>query len=145
MDATPEVTFRWLDGPDSHSPFPATEAEWQAIDAILVRQGWMSLNRVITRVLIAECDSQIVGLSVIQMLPMLGPIYVDKGQRGTGVADHLAADTVAFMLQSQARGWIVVADSPHSERLAKAQGMSRLESPVYVAGLASTAPSDKVH
>src|SRR5271163_563680 len=74
-----DITYRWIDGPDSGGSMPATAEEWAAIDTVLVKQGWMALNRILTRVLIAEdSDGAMVGFSIIQLLPNCGPFYVEK-------------------------------------------------------------------
>lgn len=132
-----KVTYRWVDAPDFPDPTNrATDEEWEAIDKVLQKYHWMSLNRQLTRVLLAEDEEgKMVGFSVIQLIPNLGPLHVEKSHRGMGVADELAAKTVEFMVQSKARGWIVVADSEHSVKLAEGQGMTKLQSPVYAMGM----------
>lgn len=130
-----DVRFEWVDGPDMPNAHrPATDAEWNKIDDLLAAQGWMSLNRVLTRVLVGwDADGNIVALSTVQMLPNVGPIWVDKSLRGAGVADVIVDETLKFLLEAKARGWIVIADSPHTAKVAEAKGMTKLESPVYVA------------
>jgi hypothetical protein len=69
---------------------------------------------------------------VFQFLPYCGPMFVPTSMRGTGVAEKLANDMVNFLTDIHARGWVVVADSPHSAKLCEARGMDKVESPVYV-------------
>jgi hypothetical protein len=95
-------------------------------------QGWSALNREMSRIRVAEVDGQIVGFSVLQMLPMAGPLYVIKSQRGTGVAEKLADETIGFLVECRARGWFVIADSPHVPKLCEKHGMHKVESPVYI-------------
>lgn len=132
MQIAEGVVYRWLDGPEMDTPWRATEEEWSRIDEMLATQGWMSLSRTTTRLRIAEGPSgQIAGFLACDLLPHVGSAYVVPSQRGTGVAQRLADDMVKFMRESECRGWIVVADSPHSEKIAQAYGMTRVESPVY--------------
>lgn len=121
-----ELSYRWIDGPT------ATQQDWDEIDRILAERGWMSLNRQTSRIRLAEEGGRIVGLSVFQLLPNLGPLWVDSAYRGSGVAEVLADDMINFMQEVGARGWIVVADSPHSSKLARERGMVELESPVFI-------------
>jgi hypothetical protein len=121
-----EPTFRWLDGPY------ATDEDWAKVDHILEERGWSPLNRELSRIYIAEADGQIVGMSVLQMLPFAGPLVVEKGYRGSGIADKLAADSIQFLVDCQARGWFVVADSPHVPKLCERHNMFRVTSPVYI-------------
>ena len=120
------VTTRWVDG------LAATDDEWKVIDHLLESRGWMSLNRMTSRVLLAERGEVIVGFSVVQLFPGVGPLYVRPASRGTDVAASLADMTMAWLQEIKARGWMVVADSPFTVKLCEARGMERLESPVYV-------------
>jgi hypothetical protein len=120
------ITFRWLDGPLS------SDQDWARLDNLLEKRGWAPLNRELSRVRIAEQDGEIVGFSVLQMLPFAGPLFVNKPLRGTGLADKLAADTINYLVECDARGWFVVADSPHAPRLCEQHKMHKVESPVYI-------------
>ena len=124
-DAT-AVTYRWI------NLWEATEQEIAQIDRIIEQNGWITLNLRTTRVLVAEIDSRIVGFSVCQFMPYVGPLYVDRLQRGAGVADTLADKTLEFLREVEARGWLVVADSPHVEKICQDRDMQKVESPVYV-------------
>src|SRR5882724_4827958 len=122
---TKDITFRWIDGPS------ATDAEWQQIDDYLVSKGWMSLSKELSRVRIAEKGGRIIGFSALQMMPYCGPLFVEKSARGTGVAEQLADDTIQFLVDLNARGWIVVANRPHVPPLCEKYGMHRVTQPVY--------------
>ena len=121
-----EVTYRWVEGRE------ATDHEWDTIDTMLKAMGWMSLNRLTSRILVAEDGERIVGFSCVQFFPGVGPLYVRPKVRGSGVAEELADRTMAFLVDAQARGWIVVADSPHTVKLCEDRGMKPIEAPVYV-------------
>jgi len=122
------VRYRWVGGRE------ASAADWDAIEAVLAARGWMSLNRQTCRIRVAEQDGVIVGFSVFQWLPYCGPLYVAPSHRGTGLAEQLSDDTIGFLEECNARGWIAVADSPFAKKLCEAHGMTRLESPVYTMG-----------
>ncbi len=95
----------------------------------------MSLNRATSRVRVAEdTEGNLKGFFVLQLTPQAGPLWVAPSERSTGLADELADDMLEFLVDAHARGWLVVADSPHVPPLCEARGMRRVESPVYVAG-----------
>lgn len=121
-----EVTFRWLDGPQ------ATDREWAAIDFILESQGWMAMNRATSRVYLAEQGGQIVGISCLQLMPFVGPLWLKKELRGKGIADKLADDTIDWLKETNARGWFIVASSPHIPKMCERNGMHKVTSPVYI-------------
>jgi GNAT superfamily N-acetyltransferase len=127
-----DVTYEWVDGPDSGGPHPATREEWEAIDARLVESGWMSLNRTLTRVLLAKRDREIVGFHVMQLLPHAEPLYVAPTERGTKLASELADRMVEFLKASNARGWMVLAGNAHTEKLCRERGMKKIASSVYM-------------
>jgi hypothetical protein len=140
------IRFEWIDGPEMPNALrPATNEEWNKIDDILLAQGWMSLNRVLTRVRVGWEGDEIVAISTIQMLPNVGPMWVAKHLRGTGVADDLVGDTLKFLLESKCRGWIVIADSPHTAKIAVNQGMEKIKSAVYITPTTPATSSEKVH
>jgi hypothetical protein len=128
-----DIKFEWIDGPDSRGPRPATHEEWDAIDEVCAARGWMSLNRTLTRVLVATRDGKIVGFHVMQLVPHTEPLYVYVAERGTDLAARLADQMVEFMLSVKARGWLVIADSPHAKKMCEERGMMKVKSPVYVA------------
>src|SRR5208283_2563973 len=124
-----ELTYTWIDGPDSEGPQPATQEEWNAIDEVCAARGWLSLNRLLTRVLVAKRGDDIVGFIVLQLIPHTEPLYVAPSERGTELAATLADKMVEHMVNMKARGWLVVADSPFAEQLCKERGMRKLASP----------------
>lgn len=124
-----DVRYRWLDGPT------ATEEEWDKIDLLLAARGWMSLSRATTRIRVAEDEQgDLKGFFVLQHTPQAGPMYIVPSVRGTGLADELANQMLNYLVDTEARGWFIVADSPHVPPMCEARGMVKLKSPVYVAG-----------
>ena len=121
-----EITYRWCDG------ISCTDREWAAIDLILEANGWMAMNRQTSRVYLAEQDDQIVGISCLQFVPYVGPLWAEKSLRGTGMVDKLVDDTCQWLKENNARGWLVVATSPHVPKLCERHGMHRMTSPVYI-------------
>src|SRR4029077_11567783 len=120
------ITFRWLEGPS------CSDEDWDKLYKLLHKRGWSPLNREYSRILLAEEDGEIVGFSCLQMLPFAGPLFVKPQLRGSGIADKMAADTISFLVECDARGWFVVADSPHAPRLCEQHGMYKVDSPVYI-------------
>jgi hypothetical protein len=121
-----EVTYRWIDG------LFATDAEWEEIDLKLAARGWMSLNRHLTRIRVAEQDGKIVGLYVLQHIPHVEPLLVDRDQRGSGVAEQLADDMQNFLTEVKARGFMAICEHPVAAKMCKARGMLKTPYPVYV-------------
>jgi len=128
-----DITFEWIDGPNSTGPRPATIAEWDAIDELCAARGWMSLNRQLTRILVAKRGEEIAGFIVLQLVPHTEPLYVAPSERGTDLAASLADQMVEFLLSVKARGWMVVADNPHAKKLCEDRGMTKVKSPVFIA------------
>jgi GNAT superfamily N-acetyltransferase len=121
-----EVTFRWIDG---HS---ATQAEWDAIDLKLASRGWMSLSREFSRIRVAERSGKIVGVYILQHVPHVEPLLVDRDERGTGVAEQLANDMQEFLTEAHARGYMAVCEHPIAVRMCQERGMVKVPYPVYV-------------
>jgi len=123
-----EVSYRWIDGPT------ATEDEWNRFEDILVARGWMSLNRPTSRVLVAEDEhGDLMGFIVMQLVPHTEPLWVRPSTRGSEVANELADRMLAFMMEIQARGWMLVASNDIIAEMAEKRGMVRETLPVYVA------------
>jgi hypothetical protein len=123
-----EIAYRWLNGPD------ATDAEWDRIEQILIARGWMSLNRLASRILIAEdTDGALLGFFVCQYVIHTEPLWVVPSRRGGEIAEQLADQMLGYMMEIQARGWMLIANDPVAAKMAEARGMVREESPVYVA------------
>jgi Acetyltransferase (GNAT) family len=125
------ITYKWLDGPS------LTDAEWaretEAIDRVIEARGWMRLNKNTSRIRIAEdADGKLAGFYIFQMIGHAEPLYVRPSMRGTEVADRLADDMEKWLLETDARGWVLMADSPITAKMAEKRGMVRVESPVYV-------------
>lgn len=120
-----EITKRWIDGPT------ATQAEWDAIDAILAARGWMSLSRECSRIRVAERNGKIIAFFVAQMVPYCGPVYVAPSERGTGLAGELGDEMFDFLNKTGARGWLIVAENPHVPAMCEARNMRKLHFPVY--------------
>jgi hypothetical protein len=120
------VSYRWI------NLWEASEHEVAQIDKIIAARGWVKLNLNMTRVLVAELDGRIISFSVVQAMPYVGPLFVSSEHRGLGIAEELADRTMEFLRSIDARGWLVVADSPHVAKICEAREMDRVESPVYV-------------
>jgi N-acetylglutamate synthase-like GNAT family acetyltransferase len=116
-----EITFRWLEPHELH-----------LVDPIVAAHSWITLNEWVSRVLVAEEDGTIVGFVAFQLTPQVGPFYVHPEYRGSKITDELAKRMRAFLDEVECRGYFAVADNPHVSKLCKAQGMARMDSPVFV-------------
>lgn len=120
-----EITYRWIDGPT------ASQEEWDRIDDILAARGWMSLNRQLSRIRVAEQNGKLVGFFVFQCVPHTEPMWIIPSMRGTDVANKLADDMLNWLTEVRARGWMLVADNPVVAKMAEDRNMVKVESPVY--------------
>jgi hypothetical protein len=121
------ITKRWVDGP------MASDADWDAIESVLVAKGWLSLNRNVSRILVAEDSAgKMVAFNVLQLVPYAGPLHLNRDWRGTGLAEEMNDEMVEYMVESQVRGWLVVAESKFIQDYCEKIGMARVASPVYV-------------
>lgn len=123
------MKYEWVDGPT------CTDAEWKTVDAILAARGAVSLNKLTTRILFAWSKTgELIGFNVLQLFPFVGPLFVSPSARGTGVAEELVDEMMRFLAQANARGFLVIAQSPHTERLCKKLNMQQTDGPVYIQG-----------
>lgn len=120
------ISYRWI------NLWEASGVEITQIDRIIEQNGWITLNLKTARVLVAESGSRIIGFSVCQFMPYVGPLHVDKFHRGDGIAEALADKTMEFLKEVNARGWLVVADSPHVAKICADREMQKVDSPVYL-------------
>ena len=118
------ISYAWA--LDSSSPYMSQ------IDAIIKRSGWIPINDHVAKILVAIDAGSVVGFHVLQMFPHAEPLWVDPAYRGEGVAEELADRMLEFLDSIGARGFMVIADSPHAEKLCKERGMKRVTSPVYI-------------
>ena len=119
-----EVTFEWIEG---------TDPRMEAVQVIILDRGWTPLNFQTSRARVAfDEHGQVVAFGIFQLFPMTGPMFVAPEYRGTGIAETLADDLATFLKDAHCRGYLVIADSPHSERLCQMFGMRKVESPVYL-------------
>lgn len=121
--STIPLTYHWLEGD-----------ELEILEPILAARGWTSLNGKVARAIGAFDETgKLVGFQVLQLFPMVGPLYVEPLSRGTGIASELTERMRTFLVNAQARGWMVIADAPFTAQLCEAHGMRKVESPVYLA------------
>ena len=120
------MNARWIEG------LAATDKEWEQIESILATRGWMSLNRQTSRIRVYEDDEGfMLGFFVFQLVPMAGPMYVSPAERGGMLAGRMAFDMLQFLVDAEARGCIIIAESPHVPTMCEHFGMSKIVSPVF--------------
>jgi len=120
------IEYHWINGWDASTDL------WNQIDEIIAAQGWMSLNPNTTIIRLAIDNEKVIGFMVLQALPHVGPAFVDEAYRGQNVAETLADDMVKYFQAVGGRGFVVIADSAHSEKMCKDRGMRKLQSPVFI-------------
>lgn len=122
------VTYRWLGN--------AELVEW--VNPVCELRGWSQLNvnesQPTCRVLGAFDGVEFIGFLAFQLFPVVGPQWVDSEHRDGTISRELAVRMHEFLTEVNARGYMVVADSPVTSRLCERHGMKKLESPVYTQG-----------
>ena len=118
------MTFRWIEG-----------VELARLEPVMARFGWTPLDPVFSKALIAEDEyGEIVGFNVLQVCLKSEPLWIDKTHRGEERGDlamQLATKMAEHLKQAGATYWEVGSKSPFVERLCEANGMKKLEFPVY--------------
>ena len=112
-----------------------TVEELAILEPTLRRHGWCALNPKTTRALcMFDRDmARLAGFSVIQMMPYIGPEFVFPEYRGKGLSEEMHAEMKRFGEEVGIRGFMVVADSAFTQQMCEAEGLKKLEVPVYVA------------
>lgn len=121
------MTIRWL----------TDEEVLGIVNPACAQRGWAQQNTGMCRVLGAFYESgELIEFFVLQVYPMLGPllrldnINVDGGT----VTRELTKRMEEYLIETNARGYMTIADSPLTERLCLRFGMTRVESPVFTKG-----------
>jgi GNAT superfamily N-acetyltransferase len=121
-----DIHYRWIDG------WVASDKDWNRIAMALEARGWMSLNRKVSRILLAEAGDEMIGFLVFQAIPHCGPMFVDKAYRGEGVPEALSERMVEFLEESHCRGLLVVPSNPFSRAFCEKYGLKPVTLPVYL-------------
>ena len=116
-----ELTYKWLDN-----------EQIAALDPIMFARNLPALNRETTRVRAAYDGDKLVGFLVLQLMPHLEPLWVDRDYRGSEIANTLVDDMFAFVAECGIRGFVCIADSPIVEGMCVERGLQAVESPVYI-------------
>lgn len=121
------ATFRWIEGEALEQLRPVME-----------NHGWTPLDPIFSKVLIAEDDNgNIVGFNALQVVLRPEPIWVDRTHRGAeeDLAMQLATKMADYLKEKKAAYWEIRAKSPYVERLCIANGMKRVDIPMFAGGL----------
>lgn len=124
------TTYRWLT-PDEILTI---------VNPLLAHRGWAELNVDIARVYGAFEDELCVEIMALQLYPVLGPLLRIDGSDAGETTRMLAAHMETYLVESECRGVLAIADGPVTERLCKRMGMTKVLSPVY----SSVAPGQRV-
>lgn len=122
-----DLTYKWLDNEDI-----------AALDPIMFARKLPALNRETTRVRAAYDGDKLVGFLVLQLMPHMEPLYVDRDYRGQGdarggmIANQLIDDMFAFTAECGIRGFVCIADNPIVEQICYERGLQPVGSPVYI-------------
>jgi hypothetical protein len=121
------VTFRWIEGEELELLRPVIEAH-----------GWTPLDPIFAKALIAEDEEgNLAGFNVLQVVLRPEPLWVAKrcrGEQGEELAMQLAEQMTEYLRVAGATYWEIKAASPFVGRLCEANGMKKMETPMYVFG-----------
>jgi hypothetical protein len=124
------MTVRWLDGNQCVDILnPLIEKRNRGTPE---KPAWALLNSATAFAVAAFEEEFCLGFLVMQLFPFLGPAWVEPIARNGEVFKALGDSMVNVMAQMQARGAMVVADNPATERMCRMKGMRKIEAPVYV-------------
>jgi hypothetical protein len=102
------------------------------LNEIIVAEGGVPLNALNARALVFRDNGRIVGYSVVQLFPFVGPFWVQEDRRDGMLSALMAEETWKFLQECGARGFLVVASTAVSERFAQRYGMEKISDPVYL-------------
>lgn len=126
MTTMAQVNYRWLAGSEIQT----------LVNPICKTVGWPQLNvnveQPTSAVIGAFEDFQLIGFLALQLFPMVGPGWVDAPFRNGVISRELADRMHEFLKVHEARGWLVIADTMVTQRLAERHGMESVDSPVYM-------------
>jgi predicted N-acetyltransferase YhbS len=108
-----DVKFRALEPHESGRLMP-----------LLKEQGWGVPYPSQAAAIVGEYQGQIVAFVVLQMLPMVGPLWVEPAWRGSGLAEGITRELVKHMLANGTGACIAIANNEHTEHLCRVLGMS---------------------
>lgn len=112
---------RWMEG---------TEAA-QKLNPILKAEDWTPLDPRLTRANTILQGSEVLGLLVYRLFPVIGPLWVHPDFRNGELSKAMVRAMLEFLNRAEVPGYLVIADNPVSERFCRLQGMKKVESPVY--------------
>lgn len=123
------MIYRWMENSEIEA----------LVNPTLKQHGWAELNinesQPTCRVLGAFTeDGELKRSFTLQMIPALGPLVThDESFRDSGdISRCLVVNMEDFLKESGARDFLVIANSPLTERLAERFGMEEIRVPVYV-------------
>lgn len=117
------MTYRWLDGD-----------ELALLDPIIASRNWTPINRKCARALIAEENGYLRGFLVVRLIEHTEPLWVEPDSRGREIAGELSRQMAEYLRSHNVSGWMAQCDSPYAVELCEQNGMTRIESPVYMGG-----------
>lgn len=120
------TTYRWLTSDEI--------ADW--VNPECGRHGWVQFNvneqTPTCRVIGAFEGPEMLGFFGFSLIPHIGPLWCDQDHRNGSVSLGLAEEMAKFMFEVQARGALMIADNPATERMAQKFGLERVTSPVFI-------------
>lgn len=121
------MEFRWIQGD-----------ELERLKPVFEQYGWTGLDPIFSRALVAEEDGKIVGFNVLQVVLRPEPLWITpeyRGQRNNDLALNLSTQMINYLKANGCSYWEVRAKSPFVERLCLANGMTKIESPMFAGGV----------
>ena len=106
----------------------------EKVNPVHARYGWAELNTATSKVLGAFDGDNLVETIALQLYPTVGPLVRhDNTLRDNGeTSRELALRMKQFLEESNARGYLTIAESPATERICRRHGMRQVECPVFI-------------
>lgn len=101
------------------------------VNPALKAKGWPMVNTSACRVLGAFEGDRLQQFLVLQLIPSLGPMLRVEGSDSGDTSRELAAQMFEYLIRSDARGCLTIADSPATARLCERYHLKQIESPVF--------------
>lgn len=123
------LTYRWLE--------PSDEDYLDQIDRTIEELNWARLPSRRTfgmshRIMGVFDGVVLVGWHVVQFFTHAEPIWLHPAYHGTRAAMQLTEKVVDYLVTSETRGFMIVAESPVVARMAEHYGLQKVGVPVYV-------------
>jgi predicted N-acetyltransferase YhbS len=98
---------------------------------LLKENGWGLPYPDQATAVVGEYQGKIVAFVVLQMLPMVGPVWVEPSWRGSGLAEGIVKELVKRMIENGKEACIAIAQNPFTEHFCRVLGMTEVDGKLF--------------